>query len=71
MVSDEPVTDDTVRNSGCAGRLLRAEGCPAAWCGGFWGVGEAWWVDLCGALVACIVIRVAAADAERLRPTPF
>ena len=38
-------------------------------CGGgvFGGVG----VDLCGVRGACKVIRVAAADAERLRPTPF
>ena len=43
------------------------------WCGGgvFGGVGGVWWVDLCRVRGACIVVRVAAADAERLRPTPF
>jgi len=41
-------------------------------CGGgvFGGVGVVVGVDLCGGLVACKVIRVAAADAESLRPTP-
>ena len=64
--------DAAHRNVACLFRRLRVFVGAVFWCGGgvFGGVGVVGGVDLCGGLVGCIVVRVAAAVAESLRPTP-